>query len=126
VDQKRLDFDGKVVLLNFFATWCGPCMKEMPYLEQYVWRQFKDAGLLVVAVGNGHSVAEIQDFQKQSGLTFDFVADPAKDIYRKFATSYIPRSVLIGKDGRIKYQSAGFTTEELSNLIKRTQSELAE
>jgi peroxiredoxin len=124
VNQGTINFSGQVVVLSFFATWCGPCRQEMPYLEQGLWQPLKDAGLVLIAVGREHSVAEVQAFQKQSGLTFLFAADPKREIYGKFATETIPRCVVIGKDGRVKYQTVGFSVGEVSKLIARVKVEL--
>ena len=117
IDGQDLDFHGKPVVIDLFATWCGPCREEMPYVEKYLWQGFKDAGLVVVAVGRGHKPAEVAEFKKQNGLTFYFAADPQTEIYGKFATEYIPRCILIGKDGRIKCQTVGFSLEDFRKLI---------
>jgi len=124
IDNQILDFHGKVVVLNFFATWCGPCMQEMPHLEKDLWKPLKSKGLLAISVGREHSQSEVNAFQKQKGYTFLFAADPKREIYGKFATQYIPRCILIGKDGRIKYQSVGFTEKEFGILIDAVKSEL--
>ncbi len=121
IDGEDLDFHGKTVLLDFFATWCGPCMLEMPVLEKNIQQPFKDAGLVVVAVGRGHSESELNKFRDKNNYTFFYAADPNKELFGKFATNAIPRAVLIGRDGKIKFQSAGFKPEEfiaLENVVK--------
>ena len=117
IDGQDLDFHGHPVVIDLFATWCESCREEMPYVEKYLWQGFKEQGLIVVAVGRGHKPAEVAEFQKQTGLTFYFAADPKLEIYGKFATRYIPRCILIGKDGRIKCQTVGFSPADFRKLI---------
>ena len=124
-DGKELAFTGKVVVLNFFATWCGPCNSEMPHLEKDLWQPLKDKGLLLVAVGREHSVAEVEKFKSQKGLSFAFAADPKREIFSQFATQSIPRCVVVGKDGEIKFQSIGFEEKEFGSLVEAVKRELA-
>ncbi len=124
IDGKDINFANQVVVLNFFATWCGPCMSEMPHVEKDLWEPLKAKGLVVVAVGREHSVAEVKAFQEKKGFTFAFAADPKREVYGKFATQYIPRCIVIGKDGKIKYQSMGFSEKEFAGLVKTVEGEL--
>lgn len=124
IDGQDLDFHDRVVVLNFFATWCGPCMMEMPHLETELWQPLKSRGVVLVAVGREHSVAEIEKFKSQKGYSFPFAADPKREIFGKFATQAIPRCVVIGKDGRIKYQSIGFEPSGMAALLNAVKSEL--
>jgi len=124
IDGQDVDFRNKVVVLNFFATWCGPCMNEMPHLEKDLWQPLKDKGLILVSAGREHSVAEVEKFKKQKGYSFLFAADPKREIFSKFATELIPRCVLIGKDGHVKFQSIGYDEKEFGELVEAVKREL--
>jgi thiol-disulfide isomerase/thioredoxin len=124
IDGQEVDFRNKVVVLNFFATWCGPCMNEMPHLEKDLWQPLKGKGLVLVSAGREHSVAEVEKFKKQKGYSFLFAADPKREIFGKVATQLIPRCILIGKDGHIKFQSIGYEEKEFGELVEATKREL--
>ena len=93
-------FSGKVVLLNFWATWCAPCLKEMPALEA-LWRRHRDQGLVVLAVnvdrGKPKSVAKWVD---RLGLTLPVALDREGGVRRDYEVIAMPMTYLIGADGR--------------------------
>jgi peroxiredoxin len=124
IDGKDVKLEGQVVVLNFFATWCGPCMSEMPHLQQKLWEPLEKKGLVLIAVGREHAEAEIKAFKEKKKFTFAFAADPKREIFGKFATQSIPRCVVVGKDGRIKYQSVGFEEAEFEKLVAAVKKEL--
>jgi peroxiredoxin len=115
---------GKVVLVNFFATWCGPCMMEMPRLEKEVWQKFKDQNVAMVAIGREHTNAELGEFKKQRQLTLPLAGDPNRKIYSLFAKQYIPRNYVISADGKIAFQSVGYTEPEFARMIEVLRLEL--
>ena len=77
IDGKEVKLEGQVVVLNFFATWCGPCMSEMPHLQKKLWEPLEKKGLVLIAVGREHSEAEVKAFKDKKGFTFAFAADPS-------------------------------------------------
>jgi cytochrome c biogenesis protein CcmG, thiol:disulfide interchange protein DsbE len=101
VDLRELR--GEVVLLNVWATWCFPCRREMPALEQ-LHRDWSGNGLRVVAVSIDAATAarDIRDFVAEHDLTFDIVHDPAQDITQAFQTIGVPETFLIDADGRLR------------------------
>lgn len=111
--------EGRVVLLNFFATWCGPCMAELPEVEKQIWHEFRKEGLIVLAVGREHTAQELLKFNQKKKFSFFIAADPERKIYGKFATKYIPRTYLIDRDGTIVYQSIGYEPEEFQKLKQK-------
>jgi peroxiredoxin len=118
------EMKGKVVLINFFATWCGPCMGEMPHVEKEIWRKLKNENLVVLAIGREHSKEELVKFNKEKGFTFLIAPDPKREVYDLFAKQFIPRNYVVGKDGRIVFQSIGYSEEEFGKMIQLIKAQL--
>jgi peroxiredoxin len=114
---KSSELKGKVVLINFFATWCGPCMTEMPKVEKDIWQALKSDKLVVLAIGREHSKEELVKFNKEKGFKFSIAPDPKREVYSLFAKQFIPRNYVIDKNGTIVFQSMGYTPEEFGKMI---------
>jgi peroxiredoxin len=91
---------GRVVLVNFWATWCKPCEEEMPAMER-LYETLRDPGFELLAVSVDDGDAEVQAFQQRLGLTFPIFRDPDKRVSRRFQSLRYPESWLIRPDGVI-------------------------
>lgn len=102
------DYRGQVVLLNIWATWCGPCRVEMPSMQR-LHDEFGPKGLKIVAVTIDDAGNEegIRDFAREYGLTFEVLHDPTGDIQRAYQTTGVPETVVIGRDGTIRKKVVG-------------------
>ncbi len=111
--------EGKVVLINFFATWCPPCQKELAEVQARLWPKYKDNGSFVMmVVGREHTDAELNTYNEKKGFTFPLYPDKDRSVYGKFAKSLIPRSYLINKEGKVIMATTGYTEAEFETLLK--------
>ena len=90
---------GRVVLLNFWATWCLECRSEMPAFER-LHREFSVQGLAVVGINAREGTATIREYAKELGLTFPLILDPKGTINAAYGVIGLPTTFLIGRDGR--------------------------
>lgn len=100
------DFRGKVVFLNFFATWCVPCRLEMPAMER-LSRAFKDKGLVVLAVDIKESAKAVRAFLKELKVTFPALLDEDGSVAFTYGIRPLPATFLIGRDGKILWRAFG-------------------
>ncbi|MDZ7739764.1 MAG: TlpA disulfide reductase family protein [Bacteroidales bacterium] len=118
IDSEELK--GKVIWINFFATWCPPCKKELPVLEKNVMDKYRDdPGFVLVVLGREHSMEEMKEYAESTGLDLPFAPDKEREIFSKYASQSIPRNVIIGRDGKIAVQSIGYTESEFAKLEEK-------
>ncbi|MGB9715870.1 MAG: peroxiredoxin family protein [Thermodesulfovibrionales bacterium] len=99
-------FRGKVVILNFWSIWCGPCLAEMPSLNK-LYLEFKDKGLIVLALAEDPAEKPLREYVKEKGLAFPVLIDKEKKVYFKYSLFGIPVSFLIDKKGYIAEKIIG-------------------
>lgn len=115
---------GKVVLLNFFATWCPPCREELPRLEKEIWKDLKHEELAVFVLAREEGWEKIDPFIKQHGYTFPVYPDLKRGVFALFAEQSIPRNVVLDRQGQIIYQSIGFEHDEFTKMVQIIKAEL--
>lgn len=97
----RADYEGKVVLVNVWATWCTPCRQEMPSMER-LWSEFRREDFAIAAVSVDDASPEtVRAFAEEFGLTFDILHDRSNNIQPVYQTMGLPQSYLIDRQGRI-------------------------
>ena len=128
LDGKEISIEqlkGKVILINYFATWCGPCMKEMPLLESEIYKKITDDDFVLVCIGREHTAEELVKFKEEKGFDLPMAPDPKREIYSKYAKMMIPRNFVIGRDGKVIYQHIGFEMGEFKKMIAIIKNELS-
>ncbi len=93
-------FRGKVILLNFWATWCPPCKAEMPSMNK-LNQMFKDKGLVVIAISSDRSKKQVKRFLKKTPVSFTILYDPKNKISNIYKVFALPTSLVIDRDGTI-------------------------
>ena len=105
--QHRLaDYRGKVVLINFWATWCGPCREEMPSIQEL---KSKLAGrpFVVLAINLDEPESRIRKFLTQMKLDFPILLDPDRTVAKGWNARILPATFIVGPDGRVRYSLVG-------------------
>lgn len=120
--RKLSDLRGKVVLLQFTASWCGVCRNEMPHLEKDIWLKHQaNPKFEYFAIDRDEPVRKIARFQEVTGVTYPFVFDPEGKIFDKFAIhdSGITRNVLIDPEGKIVLRTRLYDEESFAALVAK-------
>jgi len=115
---------GKVVLVNFWATWCPPCREELKHVQKEIIDRFADRDFVFMPISRGEKPSVVEAFLAKTGYAFTVYLDPDQKVFKLFATNYIPRNFLIGRDGRVKYVSVGYDAKEFAKLIEAVEREL--
>ena len=126
---KLSDIRGKVVMLQFTASWCGVCRKEMPFIESDIWQKHKaNPNFALYGVDRDEPVETVKAFAEKTGVTYPLALDPGADHFAKYADrkAGITRNVLIDKTGKIVMLTRLYNEEEFASLCKKIDEMLAE
>ena len=118
------DLQGKVVFLNFWATWCGPCRDEMPSMEA-LYTQYKDKGLEIIAVNVRESSKEVLAFMNEYSLSFPAVLDSDGRVSNSYGIQAIPTSFIIDREGKIITRLVGSIDWDTPEIRAAIESLLA-
>jgi peroxiredoxin len=121
-EQSLSQYRGKIVLLNFWATWCKPCTTEMPAM-QASFDKLRDKGFVVIAVNELEDDAKVREHIKQYGHTFPVLMDRDNKVANQFGVFGLPVSVFIDQEGRVQeYIKGGLLTEQkIEETVARIQ-----
>ena len=120
--MKLSSLRGRVVMLQFTASWCGVCRKEMPFIESEIWQKHKDnAEFALYGVDRDEPQAKVEKFVQQTGVTYPLGLDPGADIFALYAVrdAGITRNVLVDRDGKIVMMTRLYNEDEFSSLCKK-------
>jgi thiol-disulfide isomerase/thioredoxin len=114
---------GKVVLVDFWASWCGPCKQSFPTMEG-LHKRFAERGLVIIAVNEDEKSADMEEFLKKNTATFTVVRDANQKLVEKAGIATMPSSFLIAKDGKVKFVHTGYRGDETKKKYEEEIEEL--
>ncbi len=112
---------GKVVMLQFTASWCGVCRKEMPHIEKDIWQKHKsNKNFALYGIDLKEDKQKVIDFQKQTNITYPLALDLDGKIFYTFAeqNAGVTRNIIVDKDGKIVFMTRLFKEEEFNEMKK--------
>jgi len=123
---KLSDLRGKIVMLQFTASWCSVCRTEMPFIEKELWNEKKGSGLVVIGIDRDEPVDKVIKFRKDMSITYPLSLDPGADIFGLFAQKEagVTRNVVVDRNGKIIFLTRLYKREEFDQMKKIIFSKL--
>ncbi|MCZ4694147.1 TlpA family protein disulfide reductase [Ancylomarina euxinus] len=123
---KLSDLKGKVVMLQFTASWCGVCRKEMPFIEKEIWQINKNKDFALYGLDRDEPIEKAQKLIDATGITYPIALDDGGKIFEQYAlkNSGITRNVILNREGRIIYLTRLFNQEEFAAMKRVIEEEL--
>jgi len=112
------DYHGKVVMINFWATWCPPCRREMPSMER-MWKKIKGKGIQVFAINVGEDADTIFEFRGSYPVTFPILMDKDGRIVKQYPVTGLPTTYIIDPQGQVVYRAVGSREWDQAGLYEQ-------
>lgn len=128
LDGKKVslsDYKDQVVMINFWASWCAPCRREMPHLND-IYESYKKAGFVLLGVNLDENVAEAQAFLKKTPVVFPVLSDSTGAVAEKYKNQGVPSSYFIDRKGNLAYLHQGYRPGEEAEYKKIIRKLLAQ
>ena len=121
------DLQGKVVMLQFTASWCSVCRTEMPFIEKEIWQPEKSAGLVVIGIDRDEPAEKVLKFREDIAVTYPLALDPGAVIFGLYAQKEagVTRNVIIDRSGKIIFLTRLYERKEFEEMKKVISKELA-
>ena len=114
------DYRGKVVILNFWATWCPPCREEMPSMER-AWRQIKDKGIVMLGINVGEDADTIFEFTGQYSMTFPLPMDINGEVVKQYPIRGLPTTYIIDPAGMATHRAVGSRVWDAPEILQQLE-----
>jgi cytochrome c biogenesis protein CcmG/thiol:disulfide interchange protein DsbE len=118
-------YRGKVVYVDFWASWCGPCRESFPWLDELV-REYRSKDLVVIGINVDKDRDRAERFLNETPADFPIIYDPRGDLASEYKVAGMPSAVLIDRAGHIRFQHAGFSVKQKGLYEQQLQTLLAE
>jgi len=111
---------GKVVVIQFTASWCSVCIKEMPHLEKEVWQRFKDDDFILIGVDLKEELEVVEEFIQKTKVTYPFTIDKDGSFFESFTLpkAGVTRNIVLDKSGKISFLTRLFDQKEFQEMIE--------